>query len=92
MSRISVAERNTKETKIQIQLELDGSGDTELHTASVSSDPLLVADRLPDRISQHDSRVFHCMMAVHLQISIHMDLQIKKTMTAHAGSIRVRFE
>lgn len=32
MSRISVAERNTKETKIQIQLELDGSGDTELHT------------------------------------------------------------
>lgn len=32
MSRISVAERNTKETKIQIQLELDGSGDTELNT------------------------------------------------------------
>ena len=39
MSRISVAERNTKETKIQIQLELDGSGEAELNTCGLYTSP-----------------------------------------------------
>ena len=41
MSREAKVERNTKETKIQVYLNLDGSGKAELHTGIGCFDHIL---------------------------------------------------
>ena len=50
-------------------------------TASVPANPFFVADCFPYGAAKNDPCVLHRVMAVHLQVSVHPDVQIKKTMS-----------
>ena len=53
--------------------------------AAKSFDSFFVSQSFPDGISKDDPGIFDCMMTVDFQITSHLQIQIKETMSGESG-------